>query len=340
MRKTLMAAVIVAVAGILVASGSAKNIVGTPRNDVLRGTGAADLLNGKGGNDTLMGLGGNDVLVGGAGNDKLVGGPGADSLNCGPGKDVAVADRLDKISPSCEKVLGIPKPTISIADAKVAEGNAGTTPLTFAVSLSAPSYKPVSVHFATADGTATAPGDYASASGTITFKAGQKSKSISVAVVGETAYEADESLTVSLSGPVNATIADGSATGTIANDDHPLAKAGHFHGPISSGGFVDFDVSSDGASLTNLVIVFNASCQPNASLTDSVRDSDSITVQPDGSFSINGSGTGITVKFSGKFGTSGDLAAGNLQIHESIDYEGTHYECDTGNATWGAAWQG
>ena len=60
------------------------------------------------------------------------------------------------------------------------------------------------------------PGDFASASGKLTFAPGETEKTINVSVVGETVYEQDETLIVSLSGPVQATIGDGSATA----DDH------------------------------------------------------------------------------------------------------------------------
>ena len=54
-------------------------------------------------------------------------------------------------------------PTISIADATVNEGNAGTTAATFNVTLSAASAKLITVDYSTADGTAQAngtPSDY------------------------------------------------------------------------------------------------------------------------------------------------------------------------------------
>ena len=50
-----------------------------------------------------------------------------------------------------------------------AEGDAGTTTATFTVSLSAESGKPISVDYATADGTASSPADYAAATGTLSF---------------------------------------------------------------------------------------------------------------------------------------------------------------------------
>src|SRR5207249_561873 len=53
-----------------------------------------------------------------------------------------------------------PVPTLSINDVPLPEGNAGITQFTFTVTLSAPSASTVTVHYATADGTATAGSDY------------------------------------------------------------------------------------------------------------------------------------------------------------------------------------
>jgi len=110
-------------------------------------------------------------------------------------------------------------PTLSIGDATVAEGNAGTTVATFAVTLSASSASTVTVAFATANGTATAGSDYVAQSGTLTFTAGQTTKAIAVVVNGDTAVEPNESFTVTLSGAGGATIARATGTGTITNDD-------------------------------------------------------------------------------------------------------------------------
>ena len=110
-------------------------------------------------------------------------------------------------------------PTLSIADASVAEGDTGTSILTFTVSLSQAATGPVSVQFATANGTASAGSDYGAASGTLTFAAGETVKTVQVVVNADSVVEASETLTVTLSAPSGATIADGSATGTILNDD-------------------------------------------------------------------------------------------------------------------------
>ena len=110
-------------------------------------------------------------------------------------------------------------PTISIADANVTEGDAGITPLAFTVALSTPSPTPVTVDYATVAGTATLGTDFVAATGTLTFAAGQTSATINAGVIGDTADESDETLTVVLSNPTGATIAAGTATGTIVDDD-------------------------------------------------------------------------------------------------------------------------
>jgi hypothetical protein len=101
----------------------------------------------------------------------------------------------------------------------VTEGNAGTTNATFTVTLSAASTQVITVNFATANGTAVAPGDYTAASGTLTFAAGETSKTIIVPVVGDLLDEANETFLVNLSSAANAVIADNQGIGTITDDD-------------------------------------------------------------------------------------------------------------------------
>ena len=110
-------------------------------------------------------------------------------------------------------------PTISIADASVIEGNAGTTDLTFTVSVSHPSASQISIGFATLAGSATGGVDFAMASGTVSFAPGDTTASVTIKVAGDVLDEINETLAVILSNPTNATIADGSATGTILDDD-------------------------------------------------------------------------------------------------------------------------
>src|SRR6476659_4457122 len=141
-------------AAIAVASAGAAIIRGTPEGDSLRASAAADKLYGNAGNDKLYGLAGNDYLNGGPGNDLVSGGPGADTLVCGPGHDTAIADGSDKIAADCETVQGVPKPTVSVANVSQSEGDSGSQPAAFTVSLSKASPMRVTVAYATTDGTA------------------------------------------------------------------------------------------------------------------------------------------------------------------------------------------
>ena len=113
-----------------------------------------------------------------------------------------------------------PLPAVSINDVTVTEGNGGTVNATFTVSLNGPSGRSLSVDYATADGTATAPADYQATSGTVTFAAGQTTQQVTVLVNGDVLDEANETFTLNLTNGVNVTIADPQGTGTI-NDDDP-----------------------------------------------------------------------------------------------------------------------
>ena len=111
---------------------------------------------------------------------------------------------------------------IAVADARVEEG-AGAV-LAFAVTLSRAASGTLTVDYATSDGTATAGTDYTAASGTLTFTAGDRSKTVSVAVLDDSHDEGEETLTLRLSNPSGGVLTDSEATGTIENRD-PLPKA-------------------------------------------------------------------------------------------------------------------
>ena len=111
-------------------------------------------------------------------------------------------------------------PTVSMGgDVSMLEGNSGTTNAVFSVTLSRSSSVPVTVQYATVEGTADAPSDYTAVSGILTFAPGSTGQSLSVPVVGDTRDEPNERFYVNLSGASNATIDDGQAVGTIQDDD-------------------------------------------------------------------------------------------------------------------------
>ena len=101
----------------------------------------------------------------------------------------------------------------------VTEGNTGTAAATFTVTLSAASTDPITVAYATGDGTATAGSDYQAAGGTLTFAPGETSKTVTVLVNGDRLTEPNETFVVKLGSPTNATIADGQGVGTILDDE-------------------------------------------------------------------------------------------------------------------------
>jgi hypothetical protein len=110
-------------------------------------------------------------------------------------------------------------PTLAINDVTLAEGNSGTTVFTFTVTKTGATEQTVSVNYATADNTALQPGDYATASGTLTFLPADTTKTFAVNVVGDTLNETNETFYANLSGAVIATISDAQGVGTISNDD-------------------------------------------------------------------------------------------------------------------------
>lgn len=127
------------------------------------------------------------------------------------------------IAPGSQQVAGTirnddPPPVVSVGNVTAIEGS---TNANFAIHLSAPSGQTVTVHYATADGTATAGSDYLATSGTLTFAPGETEKPVSVPVRIDQLVEGPETFFLNLSGIQNATPAELSATATI--NDFPLA---------------------------------------------------------------------------------------------------------------------
>jgi PKD repeat protein len=110
-------------------------------------------------------------------------------------------------------------PVLTINDRTITEGHNGTQILNFTVSLNAPSAKPISVQYATANGTAIASSDYTATSGILTFAAGETTKTIAVQIIGDRLDEQNENFFVYLSEAINANIVDAQGIGTIIDDD-------------------------------------------------------------------------------------------------------------------------
>jgi parallel beta-helix repeat protein len=114
-------------------------------------------------------------------------------------------------------------PSISGSDIRVTEGNSGTTPAAFTLTLSAASPTPVTVDWYTSSSSAISPSDYQYAAGTLTFNPGETQKNVVIQVVGDTAYESDESFYLYLYSPTGATLGRSYLWCTIVNDDEPAS---------------------------------------------------------------------------------------------------------------------
>ncbi|MGK2857350.1 MAG: beta strand repeat-containing protein, partial [Thermoanaerobaculia bacterium] len=112
-------------------------------------------------------------------------------------------------------------PTFMIDDVSENEGNAGTTAFTFTVTMSNATSVPITVDWASADGSATvADNDYAADSDTVTFPAlGSLTQPITINVNGDVTPESNEIFSVDLSNASAGTIPDPQGLGTILNDD-------------------------------------------------------------------------------------------------------------------------
>ncbi len=234
---------------------------GNELDNVLEGSEASNALNGDAGNDRIMGNDGADTLDGGEGNDTLEGGNGQDAViylgnqddykiffdgdsgtwtvedingEDGDGVDegtdqisdvgvlmFADGDRILAPGEERETVAEV-APLLSIQAITLQEGDADSSSATLTVSLSQAAKQAVTVNFSTRDGTATAGSDYtATASGVLRFAPGETRKTLSIPVVADIAYEADENFTVSLFNPQNAQLDANTSTATVTltNDD-------------------------------------------------------------------------------------------------------------------------
>ncbi len=114
----------------------------------------------------------------------------------------------------------IPLLSISGPSAAITEGNSSAVNATFTITLSKFSTQQITVNYTTLNSTALAGADYTKTSGTLSFAAGQTSKTVMVPILGDTADEADETFKLQLSAPSNAALgASFSATATITDDD-------------------------------------------------------------------------------------------------------------------------
>lgn len=129
--------------------------------------------------------------------------------------------------------------SVSGPSAPVAEGNLGSASLTFTVTRNGDTSGEASVAWAVAGSGANpaTAGDFVGGvlpAGVVSFGPGETSRSIIVAVAGDTAVEADEGMLLTLSVPAGATLGTASASATIRNDDAAVVVSGP-SAPVAEG---------------------------------------------------------------------------------------------------------
>ena len=179
-------------------------------------------------------------------------------------------------------------PSMGIANVSKAEGNAGTSVMAFTVTLSQTAATPVTVNYATSNGTALAGSDYVATSGTLTIAAGATTGTINVTINGDTTVEANETLLVTLLGAsANSTIGTATATGTITNDDVAppptglpsisIASVSKAEGNLGTSNIV-FTVTLSQPSATPVTVNFATSDLTALADSDYISKSGSVTI--------------------------------------------------------------
>jgi VCBS repeat-containing protein len=172
--------------------------------------------------------------------------------------------------------------SLAVSDVVVTEGNAGTVNAVFTVSLTSPSAVPITVDYATADGTAKADSDYQATGGPLTFAPGETSKQVTVQVNGDTLDETTETFFVNLSG-ASAPITDNQGTGFVIDDDTARANIGNASVTEGHSGTVNivFDVTLTTTADHPIGVFYNTAnggANPATAGTDYQAANTSITI--------------------------------------------------------------
>ena len=245
---------------------------------------------------------------------------------------------------------------LAVADAEVDEAEGAR--LDFTVSLNRSSNTEATVDYATSDGTATAGSDYTATSGTLTFAAGEMSKTVTVTVLDDGHDEGSETMTLRLSSPspTRVKLADAEATGTINNTDAmPKAWMVRFGRTVGSQVIDALTQRLDGGSgshvtVAGIPLTGGAGTEPEIEDDDpfglpkwaksAEREAEAQTITGDDillrsafHLSSGGDGTGSGPAFT----TWGRVATGNFQTEEkNVTMDG---DVTTGLVGFDAEWE-
>jgi Ca2+-binding RTX toxin-like protein/methionine-rich copper-binding protein CopC len=224
-----------------------ENARGSLHDDLLIGNAADNLLSGGEGNDTLQGGAGFDTAVYAGRREQYrvsILDANAQTLtveDLSPAQGQEGTDTLKdieqlKFSDQSVPILWV-QPTL--ADVRIAEGNAGPGTVTLTARLPTAQSVPVKLHYTTLDGTAQNGSDYTARQGDLTFAPGETERTFTIPINGDHVLEPDETFQVqlqldhpaidSLATPVTATV-------TLQNDDQLSVHVGSLSVPEGNAG--------------------------------------------------------------------------------------------------------
>ncbi len=211
-------------------------------------------------------------------------------------------------------------PRVTINDVSIAEGDAGTSLLTFTVSRTGGAGA-FAVDFATGGGNATAGSDYAGQSGTLNFANGENSKTIQITINGDTTAEPNETFNVTLSNPTNgAILSDATGVGTITNDDllfiHDIQGTAYFSPILAGDGITAFNTASTTIVTVRAVVtaVDGVGNRQGFYITEELGDWDANPFTSEGIFVMTRNDAGVGSVVSGV--AVGDLVTVTAQVME------------------------
>ena len=169
-------------------------------------------------------------------------------------------------------------PSISISDITTPDETGVARLVT--VSLASTSEQSISVDYSTSNGTATATNDYVADNGTVTFTPGQSSLTIPITIVQDNVDEPNETFTVGLTNPVNASISVSTATITITDDEPTPEMTVAGTSITEAGANLNIAISLSGASSQSITANFATSDGSAAAGADYTNTSGVVTFNP------------------------------------------------------------
>lgn len=193
-------------------------------------------------------------------------------LNGDGGSDLAVANGS---SHNVSVWIG-PLPSVSIAATSVTEGNTGTAPANFPLTLSASINRDVTLTYSVTHGTTSA-ADFGGGVPQATIPAGNLTGNLAVPINGEQVHELNEIFTVTLTTSLNAFVNIGQAQGTIVNDD-PIPSVSIEDSLMVEGSTIFFNVTLTNPSFQQISLTAATMNQTAAAGSDYISKSSTVNI--------------------------------------------------------------